>query len=302
MKTARMILTLAVVATIAGSALADWDEGQPDKMHFPQLPDLTPEGMDVLAGPYASQDGTGFYEKFLADDWVCSQSGPVTDIHIWSSYNVDWRLMDDPKFSLVIYDNIRPEDSPTGYSIPGQPLWNYYGSATAERIYANADELFYDPNQDDFIGSDTEVWQYNFLFDETVGEVFQQEEGEVYWLGVKHTFDLNSDGIVDLSDVSLLAGKSPAAFGWKTADLHKYPPPHTGEHFMDDAVWLDVNTFFLGGAPHIVPDPDPIRWNELFSPITGQSIDLAFVITPEPATMCVLGVGSLMVLRRRRKR
>ena len=301
MKTARMILTLAVVATVAGSALADWDEGQPDKMHFPQVPDLTPEGMDVLAGPYASQSGAEVYEKFLADDWVCSQSGPVTDIHIWASYNEDVPLMTQPVFSLVIYDNIRPADSPTGYSIPGQPLWNYYGSATAERIYATAPEQFYDPNQGQIIGSDTQVWQYNFLFDQAVDGVFQQVEGEVYWLGVKHTYDLTGDGTVDDNDFLTLLLNSPAAFGWKTADLNKYPAPYTGQHFMDDAVWIDVDTWLTGG--HIIPYPsNPFLWNELTSPFTDQSLDLAFVITPEPATMCVLGVGAFSFVVRRKRR
>ncbi|MCJ7578787.1 MAG: hypothetical protein MUO91_10085, partial [candidate division Zixibacteria bacterium] len=44
------------------------------KMHFPQLPDL--EGWDVYA----------VYPKTLADDWKCSATGPVTDIHFWGSW------------------------------------------------------------------------------------------------------------------------------------------------------------------------------------------------------------------------
>ena len=33
------------------SVRADWNLGQPFKMHYPQLPDLTPNGLDVLDGP-----------------------------------------------------------------------------------------------------------------------------------------------------------------------------------------------------------------------------------------------------------
>jgi hypothetical protein len=51
------------------------------KMHFPQLPDL--EGWDVYA----------VYPKTLADDWQCSETGEVLDIHFWGS----WRDTDgDP--------------------------------------------------------------------------------------------------------------------------------------------------------------------------------------------------------------
>ena len=45
------------------------EPGDPHKMHFPQLPDLSPEGMDVLDGPIIPDMGaTEYYEKFLADD------------------------------------------------------------------------------------------------------------------------------------------------------------------------------------------------------------------------------------------
>ena len=41
-------------------------------MRSPQLPDLTPDGMDVLAGPIVQPGTTNYYEKFLADDWRCT--------------------------------------------------------------------------------------------------------------------------------------------------------------------------------------------------------------------------------------
>ena len=70
-------------------------------------------------------------------------------------------------------------------------------------------------------------------------------------------------------------------WGWKTSG---------SPQFMDDAVWGDD---FAGGVT---------EWNELVDPQTGQSLDLAFVITPEPTSMALLGLGGLAVLRRRRRR
>jgi len=60
------------------TALADWDPGGPFK--WVQYPDLSDMGMDVKAtGPYV-----------LADDFECTQTGPLTQIHIWGSWYHDF--------------------------------------------------------------------------------------------------------------------------------------------------------------------------------------------------------------------
>jgi hypothetical protein len=234
-----------------------------------QQPDLTPTGTDVLAGPLSvDQAGQDVYEVFLADDFICTQTGPVTDIHIWASYNQDIMLDTTPSFSLVIYDNIPADESPTGYSMPGAPLWDAYLQPTYYGPVATADEFFYDPNRS-IIGFDTLVWRFDFDIDPA--EAFVQQEGEIYWLGIHHSFDLSDDGIVDLIDLMLLKLSWPGVFGWKTSL----------EHFEDDAVWTKVMTF--AGSPHVVPAG--LIWGELRypsdHPLAGQSIDLAFELTTQ---------------------
>jgi GEVED domain-containing protein/Big-like domain-containing protein len=246
------------------------DEPTTDK--WLQAPDLDPTGMDVLAGPYARDPGgMDPYEKFLADDWLCNQTGAITQISFWGSYNFDLDLTPNglPSFSLAIYSDI-PAGVAAEYSMPGQLLWSAYLEPTIEEHYANAEELFYDPNYDEIIGQDTQVWLYTFDISEDMA--FYQQEGTIYWLGVHHTYDLDGDGIVNLSDMMMLYEVWPGAFGWKTSE----------EHWNDDAVWTDVSTF--GADPHVAPQTN--AWRELRYPMghefAGQSIDLAFSLETTP--------------------
>jgi len=65
-----MTLLIITISTMTTSSLADWDEGDGHKMHWPQLPDLDPTGMDCcMCCSYA-----------LADDFLCSESGPFNDL------------------------------------------------------------------------------------------------------------------------------------------------------------------------------------------------------------------------------
>ena len=72
----KLILTGLCLVFVAGTAVADWQPGAPHKMHFPQLPD--PVGWDVHVEDY-----------YVADDFECSESGPLRDIHFWISWQGD---------------------------------------------------------------------------------------------------------------------------------------------------------------------------------------------------------------------
>ena len=72
------MVALACVMTstiVARPATADWMEGDDHKMHFPQLPD--PNGWDIEIVSFQHE---------VADDWICSKTGPVNDIHFWTSF------------------------------------------------------------------------------------------------------------------------------------------------------------------------------------------------------------------------
>jgi hypothetical protein len=271
----RALAALAVLALgligFAPVANADWNPGDPYKMHYPQLPNLSPSGLDVLAtyGGVYFNPASGSYvplaNKILADDFRCTQSGPITDIHIWGSWLND---IDDPaaKFHLSIHADIPASTGGLPYSTPGATLWQMDLTPRQMRIYANAPEHFYDPNTHTILGPDNQVWQYNFFIDPAVA--FQQQEGTIYWLDVQYL---------------PATTQTTTLFGWKTSL----------DHFNDDAVFGD----------NFDPSGEPQFWSELIDPNTGQSLDMAFVITgiPEPSMFALigLGVGALVIFRRR---
>lgn len=85
---------------------------------------------------------------------------------------------------------------------------------------------------------------------------FIQQQGTIYWLGL-HV------------DVDPLTSQQ---IGWKTSL----------NHWNDDGVFWDD----FGGMG--------MAWQELRDPLTLESLDLAFVITPEPSTWAML-VGALAI-------
>lgn len=186
------------MATTTGeSRQCEWQIGDDYKMHFPQLPDEY--GWDVNATE----------PMVLADDWMCSQTGCVEDIHFWGS----WRSDDTGQvlsFIMAIHENI-PADPPSiPFSRPGMTLWEAeISDFTVELIDPPSMEGWYDPATGEVITDDHGTYyQYNVCLDSSLW--FWQEEGTIYWLSISAVVD------------------NPARrWGWKNSNYH----------WMDDATW-----------------------------------------------------------------
>ena len=259
----KRLIPLLCIAVLAGPVLADWEPADGHKMHFPQLPDE--DGWDVNAT----------WPVVLADDWECSRSGWVKDIHFWGSWKggVEGVIT---SFKLSIHADIPdPDGSGPLYSMPGELLWEQ------EVLFENVDvvgidppvmEGWYNPDTEQVLPNDHQAYfQYNIHFPETQ-DLFKQKKGTIYWLKISAV---------------VVSGE----WGWKSSV----------NHWNDDAVWAVDPTY----------DWVDLYEPEAFT----QSLDLAFVITGDPfliptvsewglivMTVLFLTAGTIVFGRRRRLR
>ncbi len=221
----------------------DWRQGQPHKMHWPQLPDLTPQGLDV---DVSSQ---------LADDFRCTQSGPITDIHLWGGFQRD--AAPDQSgglvFQLSLYSDIPA--TADAWSRPGLLLWtrHFQPGQYNVRYVTDGDVGWFDPHSGYYDPQDHwDTYQYNFCIGQ---DPFYQEAGKIYWLGMRV---LNAAGETHW-------------FGWRNAQPER--------HWNDAGVYLDTTNV----------------WQRLDYPegheLVGNKMDLSFVITGDPAEQSKYDLG-----------
>ncbi len=210
----------------------DLDDGEFEdvKMHYPQWPDEA--GWDV--------DATWILT--LADDWQCTETGPVENIYFWGSWE-NGVTGEIESFIVQIYSDIPADPPATPYSHPGELLRQWeIPFAEVEVVTFISPELegwFY-PGEGWFLPDDHfEYSLYRLYFDSTVW--FRQTMDTIYWLAI--TAQVGSGAL--------------SHWGWKSST----------EHWNDNAVW---------------GDPTGSGWLPMTEPPDFDSaLDLSFVITGE---------------------
>ena len=196
MKKTIILISLTI---FVGILFADWYQGDGHKMHYPQLPD--PYGWDVNCT----------WPNIVADDWQCSETGPVEDVHIWVSWKED-AVADIIRVHLSIHDNI--PNGPYGWSIPGEQLWewDFYPGEFQVILYGTGEEGWFDPPEYYVSIDHYNYYQINIT---DIPDPWIQYQGEIYWLDVS---------------IEIQAFENEEV-GWKTSL----------DHWNDDSVYWDDN-------------------------------------------------------------
>ena len=221
------IVTLLIATSFSIITVADWDPEDGHKMHFPQLPD--PNGWDVHA--------TAPIE--LADDWHCTETGYVEDIHFWGSWLGDQKGV-ITSFIITIYDDIPADQSPTEYSMPGKELWSREVRDWVERGPYYGDQGWYWCEDDYYQWHDhQQYYQYNVFLAEPW---LLQEYCNIYWLGI-----------------SANVQQGTGTWGWKSSK----------DHWNDDAAWRVPGTQWID-----MWEPEPPTTNQFWLTMhNGDPVD-----------------------------
>jgi hypothetical protein len=237
----------------------------PPEYKWLQEPDLSTMGMDINSSMcYMCHAEPYLGGHKLADDFECTEQAPITEIHVWGSWQGDLLPLGNPTavdFYLSIHEDIPAKPPAVPYSRPGDELWGstfYPGDFTVRVHAADIEEWWYQPphHSEGFAYFPGDWTCYEYIFDLTTMPFYQwglPDRPVTYWLDVEaRPYPLETP---------------EAFFGWKTSV----------DHWNDDAVYTS--------APELLPEP---VWHELRypgvpiadppHPLAGESIDLAFGI------------------------
>jgi len=125
--------------------------------------------------------------SILADDWLCMDGLPITDIHWWGSYlafeeNSPTPLIDPrhpDQFSFSMHLDVAADDPANnfGYSFPGSQVNGALANLTDYTV-----NYFGTIDHGDFF---EHIYQYNFL----LPEPWLQQMGQIYWLDISALYD-----------------------------------------------------------------------------------------------------------------
>ena len=229
-----------------------------NSVKYTQLPCLTVSPNDPECPNCLCYELNATAPNWVADDFLCTNAGPVTDIHLWGSWLND-EADTNVVFQLSIWSDVPATPGlPASYSHPGEMFWTEMfgpGQYVGRPVRYSDAEGFFDPVQG-LLGMDYVLWQYNFYI---TNNPFQQSGSAgvpmTYWLAVSAWSQVPTN-----------------SFGWKIST----------NHYGDSAVFSPAGP---GGGWQIPIIPAP-NGNGLLR------CDLAFQITtgtnqcPPPTLIC----------------
>jgi hypothetical protein len=208
---------------------------------FIQWPDISTNGLDVRATA----------TNLLADDFLCTSIGSITNIKIWGSWLGDVPAP-NARFLLGMWKDVAATTNQPSH--PGNLLWSgaFGPGEYSYGLYTNSHERFYDPNifgVNGLIGFDTNIWWYSFNPTNQFCQNGTTNQPLVYWLSV--SVDQTGDLL----------------FGWKTSTNH----------------WNDAAVY-----GHITSGTPLKDWQVLRDPRNTNTLDLSFQLLNNPSPRLIV--------------
>jgi hypothetical protein len=237
------ILTLSMASTLA---FADWSPGDQYKMHSPQLPNSI--GNDIC-----------LVHQAIADDFQCSESGYIRDVHFWVSWKGD--VEDFRKVSWNV--SIRADSSGN----QGRVMWtlNQANASIKQRLYGTGTQGWRCPSTGQNISIDhTKYYQVNIT---GITDPMWQTSGQLYWLVIQAEM-----------------GSTTAEVGWKSSASSYF-----GQALYKSLTggWIPIGTsardlaFVITGGPNIEVDQISMSEseNDLITPLGKEKLTVSGPLT-----------------------
>jgi len=240
------IVYILVLLLISSTALSDWSVGDDYKMHSPQLPNKN--GWDIC-----------LVHQAIADDFKCSESGLIKDIHFWVSWKGDNDDFRNVTWNIALCAN--------SLGKPGTVLWtlNPGHASISSRLYGTGDQGWHCPRDSLTISHDhTNIYQVNVT---EISSPFYQTKGQVYWLAIQAQIASSKAEVGWKSSASSYFGQAvyqTVMGGWSAIG-----------HAADDLA------FVITGGPVVEVDQIPISEpeTEIITPIGKEILTVAVPLT-----------------------
>jgi hypothetical protein len=209
-------------------------------------------------------------QQIMADDWLCTDNRPITDLHWWGSF-IGWTQPHLPPvlpkaFHIGIWTDV-PVGPGVPFSHPGVMIWEH----TCDKWVWNFAGYDVDPRIGDPDWQENEAcFQFNQLLSQD--DWFYQKpsgpEGTVYWISIAAIYDA--------------AAQVQHPWGWKTRP-HFYNDDAVRIEMTADGIWPPkLGSAWGSGTPIALPpypDPDAVSWDLAFELTTNEK---AYIDDPIP--------------------
>ncbi|NQV31364.1 MAG: cadherin-like domain-containing protein [Phycisphaeraceae bacterium] len=235
--------------------------GQSRRLKWAQRPDTTGHGVGIRVD---RRDGA---LRALADDFLCTDPGAITEVHLWGSWLNDIQgQIKQIRLSIYSDDPVGKEgsDPENPYSMPDVLLWQeaFKRDQIEERLYTTvkSGEYWWDIAYQTLIpAAQTQVWQVDITMQE--GTAFQQkgtrQTPQVYWLEAQVDTEAGQFGWTTrrwpahFNDSAVLRTNLSSKRPWQAL---RYPAshPYNGLHLEDlalGAIYHVGNTFTTSSVP-----------------------------------------------------